>query len=636
MPRGAAGLTGLINRWRGRERAKVTLYELAKIGRTSWGLLNRSEKVSYSITFGLSILMNGLDLISVGLTGLLGAMTATGLSGGGSYYILGVQIPFPTPQNVILVVGLIAVLVIVRGGLKIWVTRYSQIVMASIEIKNSVKIARYLFSGSLGRLRRFSRAEISFVVNNSTNATFSGVLGAMSSIIIELSLFLGIFIVFLIVDPIGAVGIVLYILIVVYLMQLFTARRYLQSGRNLRAASVDAGTSILEMVDAFREIAVLSKQDHFLTDFGEAKKLSVRTGLTLQILKKIPRYIAETGLIIGIFLFVIWQLSRGTLAEGLIAVGIFMAGSFRMMGAILPLQALWNELRVQQNWVSQAQEILLTLKDQPELLDPRPFSATKSKTGTLATSRFDGGVSVEMRKVSFTHVGSDEETIKNVSLSIAPGNFAAFVGPSGAGKTTIVDLLLGLHEPDSGTVELAGALPVDIRDKHPGMISYVPQKPGLVSGSFASNVALGVAPEDIDEDLVRDCLRKAELLEFVENLPDGIHSSLGSQADSLSGGQAQRLGLARALYPQPRFVILDEATSALDASTEASIAESIRNIGSETTVLVVAHRLSTIQHADVVFVIDEGRVIAQGTFPEVRKQVPMIEEYVRLMSFDDE
>ena len=129
---------------------------------------------------------------------------------------------------------------------------------------------------------------------------------------------------------------------------------------------------------------------------------------------------------------------------------------------------------------------------------------------------------------------------------------------------------------------------------------------------------------------------KAQLLDFVESLPDGIHSTLGTQADSLSGGQAQRLGLARALYPQPRFVILDEATSALDASTEASIAESIRNIGDDTTVLVVAHRLSTIQHADVVFVINEGQVIAQGTFPEVRKKVPIIEEYVRLMSFDED
>lgn len=629
-------MTSLINRWLRREKAGVSFAELSRIGRTSWGLLTRPEKIQYSITFFLRLFMNGLDLLSVGLTGLLGAMTATGLSGGGSYYILGVQIPFPSPQNVITVVGAIAVLIIVKGGLQIWITRYSQIVMAAIEIKNSVKIARYLFSGSLARLRSFSRAEISFVVNNSTNATFSGVLGAMSSIIIELSLFLAILVVFIVVDPIGAVGVVVYILLIVYLMQLFTARRYLQSGRNIRAAAVDAGTSILEMVDAFREISVLSKQDHFLTDFGEAKKLSVRTGLTLQILKKIPRYIAESGLIVGIFFFVIWQLSRGTLAEGLIAVGIFMAGSFRMMGAILPLQTTWNELRVQQHWVSQAQDILLTLKDQPELLDSRPYSTTQPTGQKLAKIEMQGGISVRMRDVSFTHGGAETETIRAVSLEIPSGSFAAFVGPSGAGKTTIVDLLLGLHDPSSGEIELAGMNPKDLREKHPGLISYVPQKPGLVSGSFASNVALGVNPEDVDEDLVRESLRKAELLDFVQNLPQGIHTSLGTQADSLSGGQAQRLGLARALYPQPRFVILDEATSALDASTEASIAESIRNIGSDTTVLVVAHRLSTIQHADVVFVIDDGKVLARGSFPEVRKQVPMIEEYVRLMSFDEE
>jgi ATP-binding cassette subfamily C protein len=147
---------------------------------------------------------------------------------------------------------------------------------------------------------------------------------------------------------------------------------------------------------------------------------------------------------------------------------------------------------------------------------------------------------------------------------------------------------------------------------------------------------LGVEPSHIDEDLVRVCLKKAQLLDFIESLPEGIWTGLGSQADSLSGGQAQRLGLARALYPQPSLIILDEATSALDASTEASIAESIRHIGTDITVLVVAHRLSTIQHADVVFVIEDGKVMAQGSFPEVRKKVPLIEEYVRLMSFTDD
>ena len=608
---------------------------LFSIFRTSWSLLTKKEKVAYSVVFFIQILMTGLDLVSVGLMGLLGAMTAAGLSGGGSYYILGFQIPSPSAENVIAIVAVIAGLIIVRGAFSIWFSRYQAVVLAGIEIKNSLKIARYLFSGSLARLRGFSRAEISFIVNTSVNATFSRVLGSGSSILIELSTFFAILVVFVLVDPLGAAGILIYILLVVLVLQLTTSKRYLQSGRNIQLAAVDSGRTILEMVDAFREIAVLAKQDHFLTQFGEAKKLDVRTGVTLMILKKLPRYVAETGLILGILLFVMWQLSRGSLAEGLLAVGIVMAGSFRMMGAILPLQSTWNELRIAQNWVAQAQEILLKLQDAPELLDSQPFSSTIRKQPRVVKEEWpQGGISVNMRDVVFTHAGSESPTIKRVGLSILAGQFAALVGPSGAGKTTIVDLLLGLNRPDSGEVTLGNQDPQTMRERFPGLVSYVPQKPGLVSGSFATNVALGFHSSEIDEDRVRECLRSAQLIDFVDGLPSGIHSDLGSQADSLSGGQAQRLGLARALYSQPKLIILDEATSALDASTEASVAESVRSLGSDTTVVVVAHRLSTIQHADVVFVINDGEIEARGTFPQVRQQVPMIEEYVRLMSFD--
>ena len=630
------GLTNLFRWRRSRRPPKFTAGDIARIARTSIGLLSRSEKIAY---FGIAIFrvaMNGLDLVAVGLTGLLGAITAAGLSGGGSYYILGFQVPQATPSRVVLIVGGIATMVVVKGGLSILMARYSGIVLASIEIKNSVKIARYFFSGSLGRLRNLSRGEISFVINNSTAATFSGVLGAITSIAIESALFLAIFVVFVVVDPIAAIAIVIYLALVVYVMQLATARRYLRSGARIKQAGVDSGNAILELVDAFREVSVLSRQDFFLTQYGEAKKLAVRTGLGLQIIKQIPRYVAEVGLIIGIFFFVIWQLNRGNLAEALVAVGVFMAGSFRMMGAVLPLQQIWNELRVSQNWVGQAQEILVKLKNQPELLDPRPYSAAAIIQESSASLDFEGGISVEMLNVDFTHAGKSERTIVDVCLSIEPGSFSAMIGPSGAGKTTIVDLLLGLHEPDSGTVALAGISPKVLRDEFPGLITYVPQRPGLVSGSISSNVALGISVDQIDEGRVRDSLEKAQLLNFVDSLPQGIHTSLGNQADSLSGGQAQRLGLARALYTNPKLIILDEATSALDAATEASIAEHIRNLGDDITVVVVAHRLSTIQHADVVFVVDEGRIVTSGTFPQVRKDAPMIEEYVRLMSFDED
>ena len=608
---------------------------LLTIAGVSWSLLTQKEKLFFLVRVTIRMALNGLDIVAVGLMGLLGAITATGLSGQ-NLEIFGYRIPAPDASNVILLVALIAGLFFLKGGLGILFARWTAVFLAGIEIKNSAKITRYLFSGSLQRLRKFSRAEIGFLVESSTSATFSGVLGSITTLVIEGTLFLSIFAMFIAVDWAAAVVIALYFSILVFVLQMTTARRFIQSGRNMRRSSVDSGSSILEMVDGFREIAVLSKQDYFLTRFIEAKKLSARTGVTLQILKSLPRYIAESGLILGALGFVVWQLSKGSLGEGLLALGIFLAGSFRMMGAILPLQAIWNELRVMQDWVTNAQEILVTLRDTPELLDAGIFSKTILASGEIKRLTTDIGLPVDIAHVMFSHAGNDTPTINDVSVSIAAGSYVAIVGPSGAGKTTFVDLLLGLHDPDSGSIEVAGIDPRRLREESPGLISYVPQRPGLVSGSIAQNVALGVAEDEIDEEAVKDSLSRAQLLDFVTTLPNGIHSSLGPQSDSLSGGQIQRLGFARALYTDPRLVILDEATSALDAATEASVAASIKNVGEKTTVIVIAHRLSTIQDADQVHVMDDGRIVASGTFSEVRKAVPMVEEYVQLMSFSSE
>lgn len=631
-------MAGLIRRLfpeRTPVQRQKNLKGMLEIAKVSVSLLTPRERFLYLVTVALRLAMNGVDLVAVGATGLLGAITAAGISGSSGLLVLGFKVPSPTASNVILLVGVIAAMNVVRGGLSILLARYTTTVLATIELKNSIKVARYLFSGSLGRLKENSRSRISFIINTSVNAAFSRVLGAITSIGIEGSLLVSIVAVFFFVDPIATVGVLVYFGLVIFFLQLTTEKRYIRSGRDIQESTIDSGTAVLEMVDAFREIAVLSKQDHFLHRFGEAKKLSVRTGLTLQLLKELPRWIVESGLIIGIFFFVLWQLSRGTLSEGLIAVGIFMAGSFRIMGAILPLQQKWNDLLVSQMWVRKAQAILLQVKDDPELLDTNPFSKALASI-EIPPVRPDGsGLNVRVEDVTFTHFGQEGPTIKAVSLDIPGGSYSAVVGPSGAGKTTLVDLILGLYDPDSGQVSLDGVDPRLLREQTPGLISYVPQRPGLVSGALAENIALGVAKELIDAERVRESLRDAELLEYVESLPEGIWTDIGEHADSLSGGQAQRLGLARALYTKPRLIILDEATSALDAATEASISSSIQALGGDSTVVVIAHRLSTIQHADVVHVMEDGRLVASGTFKEVRKAVPMIEEYVQLMSFDD-
>ena len=607
---------------------------LIRVATTSWVLLTRSEKLFFSVRVLLRFSLNGLDIVAVGLMGVLGAITATGLSGE-RITLFGYSLPNPTASNVIFLVATVAVLFILKGGLGILFARWTAVFLAGVVIKNSAKVTRYLFSGTLQRLRRYSRAEIQFLVGQSVNATFAGVLGSLTTLVIEATMFLSIFIVFLAVDWLAALVIAAYFAVLIALMQLLTAKRYLQAGRNIRKGAVASGGSILELVDGFREISVLGKQDFFLTRFIEASKLSARTGVTLQILKSLPRYIAEAGLIVGALGFVMWQLGRGTLGEGLLALGIFLAGSFRIMAAILPLQQLWNELRVSQNWVTMAQDILLKLRDTPELLNSDIYTPTVSKDSADGVAEPITSLDLSLAEVSFGFDGAKQAAVKGVSLKIPAGSLAAIVGPSGAGKTTLVDLMLGLYEPDLGEVRVGGIEPGLLRQQTPGLLAYVPQKPGLVGGSIAHNVALGVADEDIDEDAVWEALKKAQLFDLVLGLPEKIHSSLGAHSDGLSGGQIQRLGLARALYTNPRLIILDEATSALDAATEASVAEAIGNLGSETTVIVIAHRLSTIQHADQVHVMDEGKVIASGTFKEVRKKVPLIEEYVKLMSFDE-
>ena len=240
------------------------------------------------------------------------------------------------------------------------------------------------------------------------------------------------------------------------------------------------------------------------------------------------------------------------------------------------------------------------------------------------------------KNLTYHYPDTNQPAVQGVSFEIPGGAFVAFIGPSGAGKTTLADLILGLHTPTDGSVAVDGRAPEALRQAHPGLVSYVPQKPGMVSGTIAENIALGEDIKVIDWDRIDEVLLQAGLWDAVQALPKGARTNLGEQTDSLSGGQLQRLGIARALYPKPRLLVLDEATSALDAETEASITETLFTLRGEVTVAVIAHRLSTIQHADTVFVVEDGHISATGTLSQVRKQVPLIEKYVQLLRISDE
>ena len=606
--------------------------------RTTWRYLTPRQRLVYASIITGRLVTNLFDLAGIAAIGLLVMAVASGeieFDIGGFYTFRMDETP---PEFIAGLVLLAAVAFLAKALFNLLLGLASVRYMAGVEVKASRKIADHLLSGSLGELRRYSQADIQYAVNPSTGAMYGGVLNALSNIITDGSLMLMILGAFVLVNPIAALVVSIYFAGMVVLIQWFISGRLKQVGRDSNQGSISATSAILDSVASFREVAVLKKQPYFLKRFSDARWLLARTKATEVILRNVPRLIIEQGLMLGVLGFVTWQVLLNDAASGLASVGIFVVGSLRIMGAVMPIQASYAGLKTTVVKAEMAQQLQREIFEQQparqelkRALEAAP-PLVDSEDGTLGAMP---GLSVEMKDVEFTYPDADEPVVTDINLSAEPGGFIAFVGPSGAGKTTLADLVLGLNVPQKGTVLIGGRNPLEIREKHPGLISYVPQKPGMVSGTIAQNIALGIPDEKVDEEWIWECLRLAALEEVVRGLPGGIHASLGKQSDQLSGGQLQRLGLARALYPKPRLIILDEATSALDASSEAAVSKNIRELGSAVTLIVIAHRLSTIQHADTVYVVDGGKIVASGPFKTLRKTVPMIEESVRLMSFDD-
>jgi ATP-binding cassette subfamily C protein len=599
--------------------------------RRSLSFLTRRQRTIY---FGLVILRAltaVLDVVGVALVGLVAAFAATtvGVSEGGTPpTVFGFQLPELTDQNLLTLVVLVLVVFIVKAILAVALTRTLAFFIARIEVSNAQRIVEHLLGGSLETVKRYSKAEFQWSVTGSANAAFTGVLNNVATIVSEGFLLIAITTAFLFVNPGAAIATIVYFGIIVFLIQFFIGRRLREAGNDANAGTIETNNILSDTLDSFREVFVLHRQGFFVRKVRDARAKLARSGAIYAFLSGMPRYLIETGLILGVVAFVGVQLLAGSVDQGLVTVGVFLTGGVRIMASLLPLQTAVAAIRITSEQAKLAHALLASATE------PDAVSADES----IAIPHVDPGqpaVPLTIEGVTFRYATAKAATLSDVSLHIDRGAYVALIGPSGAGKTTLVDLILGLVAPEKGVVEIDGEPPHVLRDRSPGIISYVPQKPGMVSGSIAENIALGIPPEDVDPALLQRVVDEAYLREFIDSLPDGLDTSVGKQTDSLSGGQIQRIGLARALYAQPRLLILDEATSGLDAGSEAFIVKTLRALHDDVTVLVIAHRLSAVQHADNVYVMEKGRIVASGDFATLRATVPMVEEYVQLMSFKD-
>jgi ABC-type multidrug transport system fused ATPase/permease subunit len=303
-----------------------------------------------------------------------------------------------------------------------------------------------------------------------------------------------------------------------------------------------------------------------------------------------------------------------------------MAAGFRIAPAVLRIQH--GLLHIKGSLASARPTLRLAqlLNELTETDDKIEPTAT-----VLLPAGTDSGLGVTIKNLVFRYPNQQIDLFSDLSLSIKPGTAVAIVGSSGAGKTSLADLILGVLDPSFGEVTISGHNPRLLAKLHPGIVGYVTQNPFVVNGSLRENLLLGLPPSKFSDKQLLRALELANLTEYSETLHSKLDTLIGDSGMLLSGGQVQRLGLARALLTEPALLVLDEATSALDSQTESSISEMLTQLRGKTTLIVIAHRLATIRKFDRIIYIDNGKALADGTFSEVRSQVLKFDAQAKLM-----
>jgi ABC-type multidrug transport system fused ATPase/permease subunit len=261
-------------------------------------------------------------------------------------------------------------------------------------------------------------------------------------------------------------------------------------------------------------------------------------------------------------------------------------------------------------------EIDQQTKNRPDLeFDSKAVSSFSLRNPEVPTMHLTKRV--DLKNISYRYSGTSEPALKDISFSIEKGQSIALIGKSGAGKTTLVDVILGLLEPDSGDITVDSVSIYDKLRSWQNLVGYIPQSISLLDESVERNIAFGVPDHLIDSDRLNKVIKAAQLEELIEQLPDGIKTSVGERGVRLSGGQRQRIGIARALYFEREILVLDEATSALDNETESLVTEAIRALSGTKTMIIIAHRLTTVEHCDRIYLLEKGRIVQSGSYQEV-------------------
>lgn len=490
--------------------------------------------------------------------------------------------------------------------------------------KLQMRVARVLFGGYIrAPYSRHLISKSSVLMNNVTvNAAAAvaqctlGVVEIASAVTLA-----GVFVAtLLIVKPLETLVAVSIIGILAVVYWSLMHERLIVWGRRMMRANEQVYAAVGETALAIKTIKVnrveSAFEHRFMALVAEQMGLVVKNGLA----QNLPRLVLELVIVVGVFGVMFSVFVVGKTVQAIIpTMALFGLAALRMAPAFV---RIITALQLYRNSMPSLEAILPDYRQYNTDAAVRQRTASTELTPELVHS-------VKLDDLKFFYAGSDTPALNTVNIEIAKGQLVGFAGPSGSGKSTTVDILLGLLEPTQGRVLIDGRPRVASHGgTESGLFAYVPQESMILDDTIRNNIAFGVPQNTIDDDKIWAALKGAALYSKVKGMADGLSSTLGERGNTLSGGERQRLGIARALYLDASVIILDEPTASLDASTEFEVTEAIRGLRGSKTIIIIAHRLSSIAHCDKIFFFDHGRVTGQGTFEQMVRDVPAFQKMV--------
>lgn len=588
-------------------------FESIRILKSALELLTKRDQAKMYLIAASQLLMSVLDLVGIFLIGMVASISLFGIQS---------KEPPETVQSFLTLLGIgdlgfqsqVALLGVVAGTILIAKTLvsayFSRRILYFLNLKTAqviAKLLKYTLMLPFDHIKSRSSASILFSLTRGVESLLAGVVGSASIIFSEASLLIVVLVGMLFFDPVITIFSIMYFGLIGY----FQGKRLNFSARNSQEESsrvlIESEGQILNTFNLYRELHVRNARNKQVQDILNIRTKIANLQSRILFMPYVAKYTIEVSLVTGAILLTGSQLLLQDALGAFTTLSIFLVAATRVSPSILRLQ---QGLIVFSAKCGESQSTLALLK-------AANIATQIPNTGNEHVFIQEALGAIELKEVSFQYVNGSTNVIRNLSISVPPGSMYALVGPSGNGKSTLMDLMMGVLQPSVGSVRIDNLDPVEYISHFPRAIGYVPQESVFFNGSLKQNLLLGLNESDFTNEQIKEVLMKVGLDSLVNSQDPNYGLTIGDRGGALSVGQRQRLSLARALIVRPKILFLDEPTSSLDAESEALVSRVINSLHGSTTVVVIAHRLETIKNADKVLYIEEGEIKRSGNYEEV-------------------